>query len=410
MCMFLLGYLPCALQYIWHFFARRNGFLAVQSEIHNNILGIFSLFLLLLLFFQSKSYFTQETREQRQLWHAMLVLTFVAQLTDIIGWLAPEIPGRAGYYVAFISDNLLYVADIFLCLTVAMFIEYNTTFSLRRLGLMLRRLLPFIALYLVLLAVNMFAPIFFYVSKDHHFVRGDYHLVAVAGGLFPLFYALVQQLLHHRRRHFSNQFLITLYLCALVPITGITLQMLDLTPVPLVYPCIALSVVLVTLFLMNNSLCTDYLTGTLNNRGLELYFQHLSVPQNSCICVIFIDFDDFKKINDQYGHREGDYALRAFAETLRNSMPCEGALARVGGDEFVLVTTYMPPEKISGFMELLGQAEQGRARAEGKRYLTSFSYGYSVCAEGESPNRESLLALADKNMYEKKLSEKKALH
>lgn len=98
---------------------------------------------------------------------------------------------------------------------------------------------------------------------------------------------------------------------------------------------------------------TDSLTGLLNRRGAtrQLMAEAAAVwrsawsteqPINKRLAcsVVFIDLDNFKPVNDQYGHAKGDEALRVFAKLLRESFPRAGDLiARSGGDEFVVIMT-----------------------------------------------------------------------
>lgn len=78
---------------------------------------------------------------------------------------------------------------------------------------------------------------------------------------------------------------------------------------------------------------TDFLTGLYNRRYVYEFIDQL---KNDYISVYCIDLDHFKSVNDIYGHHEGDKALVLTAKTLQESMP-EGLIARMGGDEFLVV-------------------------------------------------------------------------
>jgi diguanylate cyclase (GGDEF)-like protein len=84
----------------------------------------------------------------------------------------------------------------------------------------------------------------------------------------------------------------------------------------------------------------DQLTGLLNRSGFEemvqtLFTQEKRYPKN--FAFIFMDLDNFKSINDRYGHAEGDLALIEFSKLLRSSFRESDLLARVGGDEFAVL-------------------------------------------------------------------------
>ncbi|MFA7417425.1 MAG: GGDEF domain-containing protein [Acholeplasma sp.] len=81
---------------------------------------------------------------------------------------------------------------------------------------------------------------------------------------------------------------------------------------------------------------TDYLTGLPNRLGLEKYISNLRNKENQ-FAVIFTDFDEFKKVNDQYGHIVGDSVIKAFSEALLSINDDHMFTARYGGDEFVTI-------------------------------------------------------------------------
>lgn len=88
----------------------------------------------------------------------------------------------------------------------------------------------------------------------------------------------------------------------------------------------------------------DPLTGLFNRRGLETSICLYPVKEGPFI-VMLIDLDGFKSVNDTYGHKVGDDLLVAIAQRIRQVSPERSVLARIGGDEFVLVYPE-PPAKI----------------------------------------------------------------
>lgn len=81
---------------------------------------------------------------------------------------------------------------------------------------------------------------------------------------------------------------------------------------------------------------TDPLTGLANRRALERSL-HAMAQRHAVISLIYIDADHFKRINDRYGHATGDHVLQEVAARLREHSPDTAALARIGGEEFVII-------------------------------------------------------------------------
>jgi len=80
----------------------------------------------------------------------------------------------------------------------------------------------------------------------------------------------------------------------------------------------------------------DALTGLLNRRGLDRAGAHFD-PRRQTVSVIQCDLDNFKRINDTYGHAAGDQVLKRVAALLLDLAPANAAAARLGGEEFVLL-------------------------------------------------------------------------
>jgi len=82
----------------------------------------------------------------------------------------------------------------------------------------------------------------------------------------------------------------------------------------------------------------DPLTGLANRHALLKHFAILK--QQGPLCVAFIDLDDFKKVNDAFGHRSGDELLIQLSQRLRDTCPAGSVVGRIGGDEFVLLLPF----------------------------------------------------------------------
>ena len=153
-----------------------------------------------------------------------------------------------------------------------------------------------------------------------------------------------------------------------------------------------------------DSATTDYLTGLPNARSL---FVHLSRELARCrrtgttLAVMVCDLDNFKQINDLYGHLEGDNLLKDFAGRLNESCRGYDYVARMGGDEFVIVVPGLSPEAAdekAGRLNLLA-VEAGRKIAG--RDLVGMSVGSAFCPQ-DGFDVERLLAEADRRMYSMK--------
>jgi len=158
---------------------------------------------------------------------------------------------------------------------------------------------------------------------------------------------------------------------------------------------------------VEDSATTDYLTGLPNARSL---FLRLDSEVARCkrtreqLCVVVCDLDGFKQINDRFGHLEGNKVLRLVAETLRSRCREYDYVARMGGDEFVLLLPGSDRRSIQARLAEIRQIAIGTAMQSGNG--VSMSIGEAYYPEDGS-DAEGLLAEADKRMYTAKHLRKK---
>ncbi len=150
---------------------------------------------------------------------------------------------------------------------------------------------------------------------------------------------------------------------------------------------------------------TDALTGLLNRKGFEAQFNRFLKKNPGVPCVgIQLDVDDFKFINDMYGHETGDLALQELAKSIRETFPEHAILSRSGGDEFSLIltetTSEAVTEKIKAFTAMPRYFEY-----DGERQSFGISLGYAEYP-ADSPEVSELLGNADVALYEVKLQGK----
>jgi diguanylate cyclase (GGDEF)-like protein/putative nucleotidyltransferase with HDIG domain len=150
-----------------------------------------------------------------------------------------------------------------------------------------------------------------------------------------------------------------------------------------------------------NSAITDYLTGLPNARSLFLELERELARckrDNSSLTVMVSDMDGFKQINDRFGHLEGNRVLRLFAQALKDSSREYDYVARMGGDEVVVIAPGLTADAAGK------KAEQMRAlaRQAGNEVcgedLLSLSVGRAMYPE-DGNDAEQLLAEADRRMY-----------
>ena len=150
-----------------------------------------------------------------------------------------------------------------------------------------------------------------------------------------------------------------------------------------------------------SSAVTDYLTGLPNARSL---FMQLDRELARCkrdkktLTVMVADMDRFKQINDRFGHLEGNRVLRLFAHSLQETSRKYDYVARMGGDEFVVIAPGLTPEAAARKAEQMRNLAQQAGKDVCNEEILSLSVGNAVYPE-DGTDAEKILSQADKRMY-----------
>jgi len=159
---------------------------------------------------------------------------------------------------------------------------------------------------------------------------------------------------------------------------------------------------------------TDSLTGLLNRRSFEQTLsRRLGGPEKRARggALFYIDLDNFKQVNDNHGHKQGDAVLKKVAAILKKHIRKSDIAARLGGDEFALfLDSINPAVAESRGRALLAEAEQLRALSGDEKNLLGMSVGIAVLDPTVPETLGSLLDRADRAMYEVKRAGRGNLH
>jgi diguanylate cyclase (GGDEF)-like protein len=150
---------------------------------------------------------------------------------------------------------------------------------------------------------------------------------------------------------------------------------------------------------------TDELTELYNRRGfMKLASQQLSITRQmgKKALLVFADIDGLKRINDTYGHPEGDCAIRAAADVLKNTFRAMDIIARLGGDEFTVFVPNADEEHISIFRARIAALLDAENPSAPKPYRLSISIGFVSCPPDGSRTIEDYIREADSLLYAQK--------
>lgn len=149
----------------------------------------------------------------------------------------------------------------------------------------------------------------------------------------------------------------------------------------------------------------DDLTGIANRRGFRLLTQKsldICYREEIASSLVFFDLNGFKKINDRFGHAEGDRALVNFANLMKRSFRCCDVFARLGGDEFVVFLTGTDKEEAQRIVREFSKELKAANEKSKRGYNIVFCSGVVEIDLENACTIDGLLDMADTIMYENK--------
>ncbi|MBE6090550.1 MAG: GGDEF domain-containing protein [Clostridium beijerinckii] len=254
--------------------------------------------------------------------------------------------------------------------------------------------------------VSYSVNLLFYVTSENTYERGPLFFILPCVSYFYFGYNLY--FIYKQRKRFSwwELRIFNLFYIAAGVFTGIQIVYSSYLTI---WNGTAMMIVIIYIFILNDQVHRDRLTGLENYSSYERYIENISFKRINKLFIINIDIDDFKSVNDKFGHNEGDEALKMFANLLIESFSLRRKkLIRVGGDEFLILLEVERQEIVDNYIQNLNKNIEAYNKTKEKPYELKFSYGVACCSNAKEDIHD-ILKCADKLMYEQKKSRKMKL-
>lgn len=248
--------------------------------------------------------------------------------------------------------------------------------------------------YLLFLAVTFPLKTVFYVDQNNHYIRGKLfaiYLIMYISSILYLLYVTLKVTVTFQNKSKNSVFAIAAFL-----ILGSMVQVI-FPQVHVTWLCVSLLSILYFIYCNGMWQQLDELTGLLNQKS---YLNKTSMLSQSGTMVVF-DVDDFKQINDNYGHLMGDECLKEIAACIKKAYSRDGFCYRIGGDEFC-VLLHEKSDKDKCYRRLL---KEWKNRKRSMRILPHISIGTATFKVGD--NAQKVKEEADQELYLFKNKQKK---
>lgn len=365
---------------------------SLVPSVYNALLVPFVGLLIILL-----DYFKRRPTDllQKRIFVLLIFSVMAAIVSEIVFFAANGSQGNIVFRIAnLVSISLFFqLIAVYFSLILLLF-EYTLNGVTRRYKRMCIAVLIINILQFAVLVQNFFTQIQFRIIDGNIYTRGSMYLLTF---IMPVVLILIilSNIVFNRKNITSNT--AALAFIAVLPVVAGSLMDLLLDGSMLILPSIFISILFFYLFIIRRNALTDYLTNVYNRRGFEEYLDSITRSRNrKDYTIILIDMDGFKRINDQFGHTEGDNALRDVGEILRNSVRRSDFVARYGGDEFAIIACAMKSEFI---VENIRKAINDFNSKKIRKYTLAMSIGGDVYRSNDKRTPVEFVSYVDTLMY-----------
>ena len=369
----------------------------------------FALIILLIIYFNIRKYGSNKKFEQK-IYSFLLFSNIAMLLVDLIRLYVDGKNDSVMYGINVVFTTIMIISTPLLPMLWTIYIDYKIFLDRVKLKRNFKYILIPSALNLLLAIVSLVGGIngkkIFSIDAENFYHRGDLYILMVLASYSYLIYSFVS-LIKNKNLVDESEYK-SLRMFAIPPFVGGILQSL-IFGLKLTWISMALSLLIIFLYIQNNLLHVDVLTGLYNRRNLEKYLKNIfsNTEKSRTIGGVLLDINDFKHINDSYGHDEGDIALVSVAKILREGFDSDDFISRYAGDEFVVICEVNSVHELRARIDNLNKVIEDFNLKSGKPYKISMSKGYATFVSSCGLDYENFINHIDSLMYKDKERYKK---
>jgi diguanylate cyclase (GGDEF)-like protein len=349
------------------------------------------------------AYFKLDRKEQ--VYKSFLVLILLTVLILILEILSVAL--NSGYYINFITvhrlvDTLGFTLAPLVPISAVLYIHKRTNkYKKISKNKIFYLSIPFVVNSILSLGSYKLNWIFG-ITFENVYVRGPLFFVSPITSYF--YYIINLLFLYDSRKKLNKEELFILSLLTTIPAVMSIFQLYYFIYLT-IWNSMAVAVMINYIFILHSQTKLDPLTGLGNRVAYNEYLASLRRKSNIVLSVVNIDLDNFKSINDIYGHHEGDKVLRLFARLLEDSFEGRGVSIRLGGDEFIVLSNENQKEVLEKYIKTLIDKINAYNERSDVPCRISFSYGMAIFTNAYN-SVDELIQHSDRLMYEEKHKKK----
>lgn len=340
-----------------------------------------------------------------KLFYLLIVSNIIMLTLESAAWILEGQSGLAMYHLNYWTNYLLLMFNPLPIVIWLFYVDYFIFRDIYRLGKRFLLYLSPLIFSTCLMIITLYNGFVFTIDGQNHYHRGPGILFMLTMNITILLMVLAYSFKHRRR--IDGRSLRTFQLFSILPIIGVALQIMFYGTL-FIWSAMAIALVILFIHVEFRRINSDYLTGLSNRRQLDDYISYRIkyAKRNENFSLLMIDADNFKPINDQYGHDEGDNAIVTLSEIIKHSLRANDMIARYAGDEFVAVIDSDDELELRIIINRIRSSITDYNERGIKPYTLNVSVGASSFDKRRHRTCEDLLKDADRKMYEDKKRKK----
>ena len=339
----------------------------------------------------------QTNQFDEKAYNFMLIVTFIATINETLSFIIDARPGFIFHILQYISNTISSASSGIIGYCWCLFVEYHIHRNFERIKKKSRILAIPLIIATILIIINLLGTgIIFDISKENVYTRGPMNFILY---IFVFVYYIESIYTVHKAKYDSIlvEFFPIYYF--IIPCMIGTMIQGFFFGVSTIWLCVAIAFIIVYIEIQISISFIDDLSGLYNRKYMNHYLNKLQNDKPKHVYGFLMDINDFKAINDTYGHLKGDYALIQFGKILQHSIDKDSVAIRMGGDEFVIFAKLKSDEEALALKKQIKYNVRQFNLKSKEPFHLSFSIGI---AKYNEKNIDAFLSAMDDSMYEAK--------
>lgn len=339
---------------------------------------------------------SQTNQFDEKAYNFMLIVAFIATINETLSFIIDARLGFIFHILQYISNTISSASSGIIGYCWCLFVEYHIHRNFKRIKKKSRILAVPLIIATILIFINLLGTgIIFDISKENVYTRGPMNFI-----LYIFVFVYYIESIYTVQKAKNDSILVEffpIYFFIIPCMIGTMIQGFFFG-ISTIWLCVAIAFIIVYIEIQISISFIDDLSGLYNRKYMNHYLNKLQNDKPKHVYGFLMDINDFKTINDIYGHLKGDQAIIQFGKILQHSIDKDSVAIRMGGDEFVIFAILKSNEEALALKKRIEQ----NIRQFNTNSTEPFHLSFSIGMAKYSGNIETFLSSMDDSMYEAK--------